>query len=456
MPTLDPPVSFSLKVQDGPGGFAWFAEGSNSIVSDPTENLGYADPGLAEYLTGEAERTEPLLVYHMAKGDKTECVDIAVNGLTPPAVYDSVTNLTVAFDPETNLPWFVRREEYNQVFGAATNDLYLTDYRPVNSSSTSKPLMLPHRYQTVYNGVTVLEDTIFEAIHVNPSFPAGFFDAHMDPNSKNPTPNSTLITLDSDPAEVAEFYNTGLWSGEFVQMYDQVNATHPIESLPQLWHLGFTDRVGDESGYTQLVIEMGGGVLVADAPHHLSKIVIQWVKDNLNKPITHLWPSHHHHDHAYGSADYVAAGAKMVVPEVARDYWSHIPNVELVTFDDHTPFTMADDNVQVRAIWRPNAPHAEDWSWLVVTKACPSEEDQMVIFEADVWNPDDENVRSDIGFSREWLQWLNEEGVRNNTIVTACHGGTMVLQNLIDVTGYAYPPHRLNDFKVGGDLCVVH
>jgi hypothetical protein len=38
--------------------------------------------------------------------------------------------------------------------------------------------------------------------------------------------------------------------------------------------------------------------------------------------------SHHHHDHNYGAADYVAAGAKLVVPESYMSYWSKIPGVQ--------------------------------------------------------------------------------------------------------------------------------
>ena len=454
VPTLDPPISFSLKVQDGQSSFAWFANGTNSIVSDPNETLGYADPGLTAYLVGEVERAEPLLLYHVAKRGQVQCANFTANGITPPAIYDPNSNLTIVFNPESSLPWFVRREEYNKVFGPSTNDLYLTDYSPVTTSAASNPLMLPHRYQTVYNGVTELEDVIFEAIDINPSFPAGFFDAHVDPSSRNPTPNSSLTALESDLSEVAEFYNSGLWSGEFIQTLNQVNATHPEAGLPQLWHLTFLDSAGDESGYTQLIVEIDDGVFIADASHHLSKIVIQWVNDNIKKPITYLWPSHHHHDHAYGAPDYVAVGAKMIVPAIAKDYWRNLPNAQFSVFNESDPFVLADENVQVRAIWRHDAPHAEDWGWLVVTKSCPSDDDDMVIFEADVWNLDDDNVRSDMGFSRQWLEWLQEYRVRNDTIVTACHDGTRILQDLIDVTGYVYPQHSLYDFHAGGDLCV--
>lgn len=43
-------------------------------------------------------------------------------------------------------------------------------------------------------------------------------------------------------------------------------------------------------------------------------------------------PSHHHHDHNYDGAKLIALGAKVIVPEVAVDYWSLIPGADLIVF----------------------------------------------------------------------------------------------------------------------------
>jgi len=43
-------------------------------------------------------------------------------------------------------------------------------------------------------------------------------------------------------------------------------------------------------------------------------------------------PTHHHRDHSGGVPDYVAAGAKLIVPEISRGYWANIPDVEIITF----------------------------------------------------------------------------------------------------------------------------
>lgn len=43
-------------------------------------------------------------------------------------------------------------------------------------------------------------------------------------------------------------------------------------------------------------------------------------------------PTHHHRDHSGGVPDYVAAGAKLIVPEMSREYWANIPDAEIITF----------------------------------------------------------------------------------------------------------------------------
>jgi glyoxylase-like metal-dependent hydrolase (beta-lactamase superfamily II) len=97
-----------------------------------------------------------------------------------------------------------------------------------------------------------------------------------------------------------------------------VTVTHPLPGVPQLWHLVFNDA----TGYAQTIAEFADRVIIVDAPSHQSKLVIQWVKDNHKKPITHLLVTHHHHDHNYGAIDYVAIGATLVVPEDYKYYWT--------------------------------------------------------------------------------------------------------------------------------------
>ena len=45
-----------------------------------------------------------------------------------------------------------------------------------------------------------------------------------------------------------------------------------------------------------------------------------------------MQPTHHHHDHTYGINDYIALGAKLIVPEVTADFWKSLPDAEVITY----------------------------------------------------------------------------------------------------------------------------
>ena len=105
--------------------------------------------------------------------------------------------------------------------------------------------------------------------------------------------------------------------------------------------------------------------MVTDAPAHQSKLIIQYVQGTFNRSVTHLLVSSRllkrqarllnsafsrwlitivsllsitagptwlmTDDHNYGASDYVAIGAKLVVPEQFTYYWDNIPNVQFAT-----------------------------------------------------------------------------------------------------------------------------
>lgn len=148
--------------------------------------------------------------------------------------------------------------------------------------------------------------------------------------------------------------------------------TYPVPELPGLIYLVFVDA----PTYKTTIANMEDVVMVTDAPAHQSKLVIQWVQENLKKNVTHLlvgftsmrfllqiMKEHQKlkirlasfptiivrpcfisnvgaifsidlfrkltgsDDHAYGAADYVAVGATLVVPQDFTYYYSKIPGV---------------------------------------------------------------------------------------------------------------------------------
>ena len=65
-------------------------------------------------------------------------------------------------------------------------------------------------------------------------------------------------------------------------------------------------------------------------------------------------------------------------------------------------------------MWREEAVHAADWSYVMVTKMCPSKEDKMVVFNADAWSPGTDAIQFDQGFARQWLDQVFDDGLSRN------------------------------------------
>ena len=256
-------------------------------------------------------------------------------------------------------------------------------------------------------------------------------------------------------SEISEGFTNILYGFDYAN-FQNVSASHPLgEDVPQVWNLMF-----DGSSYAQLIMEFEDGVIVADAPLQQSEHTIEWVRQNLKKPITHLWvsynlvmirdnvsrynksltvvlkPSHHHRDHTGDAAKFVNIGASIIVPEMAERYWSNIPNVSLITYtyvsevyrvkftlarpnlklSDERPFVYKDDKIQAWFMWREEAVHASDWSYTMVTKNCPSDDDNMVVFNADAWSPGTNAIRFDQGFARQWLDQVFDDGLSKSAM----------------------------------------
>jgi glyoxylase-like metal-dependent hydrolase (beta-lactamase superfamily II) len=98
----------------------------------------------------------------------------------------------------------------------------------------------------------------------------------------------------------------------------------------------------------------------------------------MNKTVKWVSPSHHHRDHAGGVADYVAIGATLVVPHIARSFYSTVNDgdVNSLEYEGTHPFVLKGTEVQFRSMWHDEAPRARDWTYAVANKACPNEHDQ--------------------------------------------------------------------------------
>lgn len=199
--------------------------------------------------------------------------------LRPATVASPALGLTVIFDAETYLPYIIRTVENNALFGSSNRDLQLYNYTTVNG------VKFPIRFTTTYQNA-VTEDFEVTDITLNHQLPSNFFDG-LPPNDVNGVPESPALQENYTNAELGEWTDNMLYGGQYAGTLNNLSATHPAPSLNKVWRLVFEDA----PGYTQLVIEFDEAVFVFDSPPHQSHLVIEWVRQNLGKSVTHLWVS---------------------------------------------------------------------------------------------------------------------------------------------------------------------
>ncbi|KAH6898054.1 hypothetical protein B0T10DRAFT_577522 [Thelonectria olida] len=394
-----PAVHFSLVTKSGHDGYACYKEGNDFVFVPPDTTTGYTD------------------------------------------VHDHDLDIIVAFDKATKFPFIIRSFENHAIFGRTENDLRLFNYTEVNG------MYFPTQRLVIYNDTSVLEQTAFSNIITNPSFPRGFFDGLEA--SKSPSPKvAPAKSLEYSHAEIGEYWTNFLWGGPYAGTYDNITTETLGPDLPNAHRL----LVANNPIVEHLILDFEDGVIVFEAPPHQTDLVIRWVKENLKKPITHIFPTHHHHDHNYDIHKYVALGAKIIAPEVGAAYWKQIPGAEVLTFTENEPYIHSDSQMQARFIWHKEAPHSVDWSYAIVTTRCPTANSTMLAYEADAFSTLT-HFATQLAYG--WLDLAVADGMSYNTTVVPTHGMPVPLTFLLDQIGYVYPAFDSTDLRAGGASCLA-
>ncbi|KAL6917141.1 hypothetical protein FSST1_008636 [Fusarium sambucinum] len=443
------PVDFSLVVQGGADGFACYVKGNNMIHVPDNVTFGYTDAALTRNLIMEARMLSPHLVYRMRNSTSVSVRNLEINGVYFQAVQDSQQGITVVMDPKSDLPYIVRTTESHPIYGIATKDLYLSDYKEVEG------IKFPRLVQTIYNSSSqrlsaVLEDFRIEEVTLNPDFPAGYFDGIAEDQSlgpKSPPEKSSLISN----GLVTDYSSSMLGSGIAQQPLKIVRAENPVRGLSQVHWLVLND--GDDLGFKLVIIEFDKEVILCDAPPGWSETIKQWVSENLNKPITFVAPSHHHRDHSGGVRDFARVGARLIIPEIAADYWSSVPAASFITFNQSHPYTHTDGTITAWFNWEAQAAHASDWTYVVITELCASAYSPVIAFEADSWEAGLDAEFSNQGQMRQWLDQIVSDGLPRHTIVFPSHGKITPLEQLLEITAYPYPNFDVTNWRNGAAIC---
>ncbi|KAJ3530450.1 hypothetical protein NM208_g9323 [Fusarium decemcellulare] len=436
-----PPVQFSLVMKDGPNGYACYNEGNDFVFVPGNVTSGYTDSALAEYLLFQAHKMSPRLLLDIEK-HRLIRTTVTVNDVDFPAVHDQNLDLVIAFDLKTDLPYIVRSFEDHAIFGRTENDLRLFNYTETDG------IQFPTQRLVLQNGTSVVEQTAFSKVILNPDFSDDFFEGMEE--SKSATPRAAPAKIaEYSHAEIGEWWTNALWSGPYAGTYDNITTETLGPDLPNAHRL----LVENNPVIEHLILDFEDGVIVYEAPPHQTDLVIRWIQENLKKPITHVFATHHHHDHNYDMHKYVALGAKIIAPEVGAPYWKQIPGAEVVTFTEDKPYIHSDSKMQARFIWHEEAPHAVDWSYSIVTTRCPTANSTMLAYEADVFST---LTHFDTMPAYSWLDRAVSVGMSKDTIVVPTHGMPVPLSFLLDQISYVYPTLDSTALQVGGPSCLSY
>ena len=176
------------------------------------------------------------------------------------------------------------------IYGPSTNDLYLTNYQPLagNQSRT----LFPRYVRRIYNSSAVplnavLEDFEIESVTINPSFETDFFDGLPVNQSFTPkAPPEKVVGISE--ARVSEFSSNMLWTGDYNASVQGFVSHTVAADLPGVHWLVVN---GGFLGVKQMILEFENEVIVGDAPPQWTPTVIEWVKQKIGKPITHVFVS---------------------------------------------------------------------------------------------------------------------------------------------------------------------
>ncbi|KAG4262883.1 hypothetical protein FPRO03_10246 [Fusarium proliferatum] len=281
-------------------------------------------PALANKYATEALMMSPGLVERIRRSKSSEDREVDIDGIKFPTGIN-LDKLLLIVNQETYLPCIVRSEEQHPIYGNATKDVNLSNYKEVQG------LKFPHTIQTTYSSSSqrlsvVLEDFVIEKTNATSKFSNNLFDLVPHGQKANISEKPPGV-----PSGLVTDYSTSLLGSPVKNVsVDALKSSRPGELL-QVHRLIIDDS--HDLGFKQLIIEFETEVIVCDAPPFWSEAVLEWIKRNIGKKVTYVAPSHHHRDHSRGVADYVRAGAKLIIPEMAVDYWSSIPGAQFITFN---------------------------------------------------------------------------------------------------------------------------
>ena len=156
----------------------------------------------ANILLRDATRLYPKLLLAFRVPPNKAASTLLVRHIPYPAITDTDLNITIAFRPDTFLPYIIRSNEYHHIFGKSVNDFVIYNYTEVAG------VQFPRRVKIVYNEDNLLLDTIIDTVEANQSFPTDFFQglplSRVNGTALKRTPAPEKHSVEYGEAEVFE------------------------------------------------------------------------------------------------------------------------------------------------------------------------------------------------------------------------------------------------------------
>lgn len=80
------------------------------------------------------------------------------------------------------------------------------------------------------------------------------------------------------------------------------------------------------------------------------------------------------------------------------------------------PYVHRDGKIQAWFNWEDQATHSADWSYVTVTKRCPTAKSPIVVFQADAWQAGLDAETSDQALMRQWLDQTLRDGLTRDAM----------------------------------------
>lgn len=220
-------------------------------------------------------------------------------------VADEVFPITLHVNRQTGRISKLATMEYDLTWGDVALEATYHDWRNVSG------LFFPMRVKLSVAAAPSLQ-VARTKVEVNPEFDAAVFA---------PPEGAQYIHDETAAARGARV-------SQLIQAFAHAGAPKKPMSRPAIRAttirdgLHLLDGSPTDTIYT-LVVEQDDGVVVVEPGFQdlKSEAVIDWIAQQLQKPITHVVPTHHHVDHAGGIRPYAAAGAQPVVHEAAEGHY---------------------------------------------------------------------------------------------------------------------------------------